>query len=257
MQTVSVQRSLSARHQRCIEPCVYLIMRITVVTPTRGDRPLFLSKCCEMVSSQSIKPDRHIIVDDEHKVDYPDTTWRYKLGIQRAIDDGADVIFFMEDDDWYHKDYIKTYLEEWTRLGKPSVFGLDYTVYYHIIMRAYRVIPHPRRSSMMSTMITPNVNLAEIKDERDPFVDLIIWRFNQRSAKTFHKPLNKPIAIGIKHGLTTVAGGGHKKMDSLYRKGVADKNMSWLEDSVDKKMFNFYKELQSGKSNTKHTNTHK
>lgn len=212
-------------------------MKVGVLIPTRGDRPGFLEFAKKQMSKQTRLPDFIEIVDDPAIDQQKDITKRYRLGYQRLIDKGAEIIFFIEDDDWYSNSYIENMLVEWDKAGKPVIFGIGETYYYHLGVRAWFHMSHPPRASAYSTMITKIDNLTWPKDN-EPFLDLHLWKTVQGKTTIF----NKPITIGIKHGCGTYFGGiGHKSL-GMFKRG--DPDMVWLSHNIgDAETMEFYKKI--------------
>ncbi len=213
-------------------------MKIAVLIPTRGNRPEFFENCLRMVRNQTVKPDRVEVVIDTATSSDCDITWRYKLGYERLRNKGFDIIFLMEDDDYYAPDYIETMLSAWGDAGKPDIFGTDYTIYYHIKLYKWLTMHHQVRSSAMSTMIVPDLKLDWNIVDNDPYTDLYLWRMVK--GRTF-KP-EKHICIGIKHGSTMT--GGRLHTDKLHQYVNDDSNKLWLQKNTDPESFKFYSTLK-------------
>jgi len=219
-------------------------MRIAVVTPTKGDRAKFLGELYKTIKRQTIQPDIHIVVDDVHESDYPDVTWRYKLGIQRAKDAYADVILFMEDDDWYSDTYIQQMCSMWKDAGKPQLLGLDTTIYYHIGLEKYVVLYHSGRASMMSTMITPELVIPE-HPNTNPSIDIRLWDATPAHRKRTITP-STILCVGIKHNLSSTAGVGHSTLNRMYKNSIDDVGLVQLKEIVGSRAVKFYKRIAKG-----------
>ena len=217
-------------------------MRICAIVPTRGDRKILFDRAMFYLDRQTVQVDK-IIVDYPPEGEVNDVTARYHNGIDWAIAENYDVAFLIEDDDWYAPDYIEKMIAAWISKGQPNLFGIGETVYYHIAVNKYRRIPHITRSSAMSTMVKPKV-LEGFKwptTER-PFFDVILWNHvNSKNAATI--VFDKPINVGIKHGLGATAGVGHRRDWREYQKGN-DPNWVWLAAVIDEDSLNFYKNLK-------------
>lgn len=182
-------------------------MKISAVIPTRGDRSLFLNRCNFYLERQTLKVDDIIIVDDKPKSTDKDITYRYKLGIQRALKNNNDVIFFIEDDDWYSKYYIEWMMDNWSLKNKPSLFGIAETYYYNIFNNRCHYMDHPNRASAFCTMLTKDICIKNWPNDNYSFFDLKLWeQIKNKDTIKFKDSIN---AIGIKHGLGIVGGGGH------------------------------------------------
>lgn len=206
-------------------------MRIGVLIPDRNDRNDFLNHCLFMMRNQTVKPDIIEVVNFETNLK-TDLTLRYKVGIKALKEKGADVIFFIENDDWYSKKYIETMLTKWIENGKPLLFGINNTVYYHIFRRTYKEMKHPNRASMMSTMISSELEIHYPNDS-EVFLDLYLWNNYKGISATFEDT----ICLGIKHGIGVCGGNGHN--DNFHYNNI-DSNLSYLFKKVDSDSFNFY-----------------
>ena len=82
-------------------------VRVGVLIPDRGDRPKFLAQCLAMMNRQTLRPVHIELVNDTAMSNAVDITWRYRLGYER-IGASVDVIAFIENDDWYHPQYLAT-----------------------------------------------------------------------------------------------------------------------------------------------------
>ena len=76
-------------------------IKIGVICPTRGDRPVFMEQFHRMLSRQTLQPDVVEIVDYSAISDECDITRRYITGYHRLRKLGLDVIVILEDDDFY------------------------------------------------------------------------------------------------------------------------------------------------------------
>lgn len=213
-------------------------MKISILIPTRGDRPQFLQHAHTMLSMQSMPP-AHIEVVDDPPADpkQKDITWRYRLGCTRILEKvpDTDLILFIEDDDWYSSSYIATMVSKWLELNKPVCIGVSSTIYYHLGLRGWYDQKHPRRASAMSTGITPQgVKMMRWPKDNYVFTDIEIWK--QLPGYAFD--VNEPIAIGIKHGLGLCGGIGHRRDSNHYKQ--RDPELNWLRSKVDPVSFNFY-----------------
>ncbi len=209
-------------------------MKVAVLIPTRNNRPELLQNCLRMIKNQTIQPDHIELVDDNPITEECDITWRYRIGYDRLRNKGFDIIFLMEDDDFYAPNYIETMLNEWEKYGQPELFGTDYTIYYHIGLFAFFTFIHYVRSCAMSTIIKPDLKINWPADSQ-AYTDLSLWA--QLQGITF-KPA-KHICLGIKHG-TTMTGGKSHSGERMYRYVNEDKEKNFLKSVMDQESFNFY-----------------
>ncbi len=209
---------------------------IGIVIPTRGDRKVFLDQCLKMMDGQTMLADKICIVNEEPKSDAKDITYRFRKGFKNLFDQGCDVVFLIEDDDWYSKDYIKTMYDNWKAANKPEIFGIGNTTYYHLGRKAHLTMTHPRRASAFSTMVTKSVMDIDWPADDYSFLDIVLWQ--QMKGVTFI-PRDK-ISLGIKHGVGVCGGRGHNE---TFKYTNEDPYRSYLE-VVTGNEFSFYKELQ-------------
>lgn len=211
-------------------------MKLAILIPHRNDRPRFLRHLNYLILNQTLQPDL------VHYVDYPpesakkDITQRYRRGYNDLRGSGFDAIFFMEVDDWYASTYIETTMTAWIDAGKPDIFGQMETEYYHISKRGHFTMDHQQRSSAMSTLIKPDLDIKWCADD-NPYTDICL--FDQLPYRLF---LPSPrISIGIKHGEGLTGGGMH--IDGLERYlRNPDPEMKWLKEQVDTISFEFYRD---------------
>jgi hypothetical protein len=217
-------------------------MKIAVIIPDRGDRPEFTEHCLKMIKSQLFPSGSRYVVDVILDNDTPenedcDITKRYRRSYKKACGKDYDCILFMENDDYYSPFYIYTMVSEWVSHGKPILFGTNYTRYYHIGLLKYRDFKHNKRSSMMSTLIVPDLDIEWPEDD-EPYTDKYLWaQFYGRSV--VFKP-ETTICLGIKHNIGKTGGWFHGDRFHAYR--VEDVGMSFLQ-SVTGEDFQFYKNL--------------
>jgi hypothetical protein len=220
-------------------------MKIAVLIPDRSDRPDFLANTLRLIESQTVKPDHVEVVNFPATSEACDITVRYRYGYDKLSKMGFDVIFFMENDDWYTNNYIETMLNAWKEAGEPDIFGTDYTFYYHIRQQGRFTMEHFNRSSAMSTLIKPNL-IFEWPQDNDPYTD--VWLYTKLKYGVFHPDPKKPICLGIKHGVGKCGGECHTTYLRLFREGsgaFVDPNMVWLKSIVDEESFKFYHSISS------------
>ena len=201
------------------------------ITPTRRDRPQFLDLCKHQLGRMDVMPTTSYFVDYDPKTLNVDLVTRLKIGIERAKKDGFDMIFIIEDDDYYPKNYFNIAME-------AEFIGSQKTTYYNLRNRTYQDWDHPRRSSLFCTgfkiSAIENFNWPE-DDER--FVDLTLWQYCMKMRRTVSWTDTK--AIGIKHGIGLCGGRGH-----VQRNKYNDPELEWLKGNVDTDAFTFYSSLK-------------
>ena len=214
-------------------------MKIAILTPDRGDRNEFNTQYMQTIEKQTMQPDRISWLRYAPKSDKVDITERYRIGYEALSKTDCDAILFMEIDDYYAENYIETIVYEWINVGKPDLFGTTYTYFYNIRTKEYFKFTHHQRSMAMATLIKPNLNINWGADE-NPYTDVTLY--SQLNYKLFTP--EKPICIGIKHGIGLCGGAFHNtNMETYKTHGTQDKNMDFLKQHVDKESFEFYKNL--------------
>jgi hypothetical protein len=207
-------------------------MKVGVIIPDRGDRPEFLKNCLRMIEAQTIKPEIKIINHSPMNNDC-DITQRYRIGYDSLRNLGIDIIALIENDDWYSKNYLEIMINEWLKHGKPDIFGLNHTIYYHIRLKKHFTMHHNTRSSAMNTLIKPDLNFKWCRDI-EAFTDIHLW--NVLKGTIINPP--KTICMGIKHGIGKCGGRSH--VDKLHRFTFDDQDFSFLKNNLDKEAFDFY-----------------
>lgn len=213
--------------------------KIAVIIPTRGDRPEFLRICKILIHRQTVQPDEIIFIDHPGKRGIKDITGRYRKGVQEAAARGCTVALFWEDDDWYHPKYIEWMLNKWNSVRRPMIFGIQETYYYHVGIGKRLYMRHPGRASAFCTLVKIPFKMRVWPADSEPFLDMHIWRSVEGVAMEFEDK-EKPLAIGIKHGIGLSGGGGHKKNFNKWEKGDFFK---WFQDAVGEDYPLYYEEL--------------
>lgn len=209
-------------------------MRIGALIPTLGNRPNFLGHAMDQLSRQTMLPDQIEIVNDPQVVFPKDLTWRYRIGCDRLKN--CDLIFFWEDDDFYKPEYIEKMFSLWDSNGNPDIFGLNFTIYYHLFSQKYFLQTHPKRASAFCTMISGSA-LGKISWPADSTIwtDLHLWKNLKGIAVE-----SEILAVGIKHGLGVFGGRGHEENLPMYKH--QDKKFKYLESIVGSDI-EFYREI--------------
>lgn len=211
-------------------------VNLAVIIPDRNDRPKFLSNCLRMLDSQTFKPKIIEIINEPPKNDLCDITYRYRTGYDKLRNKNIDVIALIENDDWYDKTYLETMVKKWLELGKPDLLGTSYTIYYHIGLFAYHYMHHMERSSAMSTLIKPDLQIKWCPDS-EAYTDMHLWNYPGLTKEIFTP--NKHICLGIKHNVGLCGGLSHSPT-KLYRYNVFDTDKGFLSQTLDKQSFDFY-----------------
>ena len=209
-------------------------MKISVITPT-GGRALSFKLCELWMSRQTRQPDEWIVVDD-----YPIPTectmgqtiirrkpfWSPNAGVtlvKNLIEAlkvvTGDIIIIIEDDDWYHPDYIKTVAQKFERPMEenrfPHLVGSAISLYYNVKNCYYLFFNNINHTGLCSTSFSskliPQVNILANYFSDAIWFDAELWKYSRCNKLTFFS--KNPLVIGIKgmpgrHG----AGIGHKTL---------------------------------------------
>lgn len=194
-------------------------MNISVITPT-GGRPLAFELCELWMSRQTLKPNQWIVVDDFEiptKCTMGQTIIRREpfwtpssgLTLQKNLEEAlkivnGDIILIMEDDDWYHQDYIKNMVRKFNQPnfeGQSShLIGAGLYVYYNINNFTYTFHNNIHHSSLSQVAFTKKlIKQINIILQAFPYVqffDIKLWSF-ARCNKTVFLTKN-PWCVGIK-----------------------------------------------------------
>ena len=203
--------------------------------PHRNDRPKFLEQFHKILSRQTLQPEIVEIVDYTPESFNCDISQRYKRGYNVLRGKDIDVIAMLEVDDWYAPNYLEVMAENWLKYGKPKMLGLNYTIYYHLFVGKSFVFKHEKRSSMMSTLMRPDMDIEWCKDDY-AYTDSHLWK--TVGGVTFNP--KKEIAIGIKHGLGMTGGLWHKTNLERYKENNID-----FRKLVGDENYAFYRSLYS------------
>lgn len=204
-----------------------------LLTPTRGDRPQLLDHCKWQAGRFTTSIGSHLIVDYKpEKPDKKDLTERVWNGYKEAVKLGVDWVVMLEDDDWYHPEYLHSVLRV---ADKSDFIGCEFSYYYNIVNRTWDKLEHKGRSSLYTTAfrVSAMKNFAWHR-AHDVFLDQNIWHY----AKRFRRTFIEAGAIGIKHGIGLTGGKGH----TMIMKN-RDPELLWLKSRVDEKSFEFYKSI--------------
>ncbi len=222
-------------------------INVGIIIPDRNDRGILLMNCIRMIEAQIIPKEINLQVDNVRIINFDatdnacDITKRYRIGYESFKDSNIDCILLMENDDFYHVDYISTMVNAWINHDCPDVFGTNYTYYYHVGMLCYEKFTHNRRASAMNTLLKPNLDIKWPVDS-EPYTDIHIWKHQTELRCATFQP-NKIISIGIKHGIGKTGGHYHNDKLERYHNQQNDSNMEFLKTHMDETSFNFYKKI--------------
>lgn len=161
-------------------------MKITALTCT-GDRPVCLNLLSKWIANQTMPIDQWLVIDDGKGPFIPSLNCDYvyrkpndgegqtlNLNLQEALPHiKGDIIFFMEDDEYYAKDYVKTMVE---KIQDYMIVGICKSKYYHLPTRTYFAHHNYSHASLAQTAIA-KAALPVLKEvlDGDAFIDIRLW----------------------------------------------------------------------------------
>lgn len=199
-----------------------LKMKISVITPT-GGRSLAFELCELCMSKQTIQPYEWIVVDDYivptqctmgQKVIRRQPFWKTgQMTLQKNLLEAlkvvtGDIIFIIEDDDWYSPNYIENMVKKIETLseGKPIgnsslLIGEGVSLYYNIRNYTYYYFNNMSYSSLFQTAFTkdliPQINNLLIKYIDHLYFDGCLWKDLENCNKIVFLT-KSPWSMGIK-----------------------------------------------------------
>lgn len=162
---------------------------ISLVTCT-GDRPECFARCERWMWRQTFRqselPWEWIVVDDGREPTTTTLGQRYvrrepcrlpnesfKANLRAGLESATgDVIFIIEDDDWYRSDHVDRLLGP---LEKFDVVGESRAKYYHVAQRKYRQLENRNHASLCQTAFRRSMIPTILAELNTPFVDLRLW----------------------------------------------------------------------------------
>lgn len=221
-------------------------VKLAVICPHRGDRPLFLENFKKILEKQTFQPEEILFVDYVPESELCDITQRYRRGYDQLRGKNLDLIAFMEVDDCYSPKYLEFMVNAWEKAGKPDLFGTSKTFYYHIRLFKWFTMEHYQRSSMMNTFLKPDLNFLWCPDS-EAYTDMHLWD-NCRQLSRALIPLDPILSLGIKHGVGMCGGFSHTNKFDLYDgpRGGNDKNKELLKSVADSEAFEFFSNYFNG-----------
>jgi hypothetical protein len=213
-------------------------MKVSLITPT-GGRPLAFELCEKWMERQTRQPDEWIVVDDyivpteckmNQKVIIRKPFWQSNkdITLQKNLIEAmkvvtGDLILIIEDDDWYHPDYIKNMVKQikkpvFENDSFPHLIGAAFSRYYNIKNYSYKIYNNIHHTSLCQTgfsnKLIPQVNVLAQFFQKETWFDSKLWSLSKCKKLIFNVRL--PWTIGIK-GLPgrPGAGSGHLRKMSF------------------------------------------
>jgi hypothetical protein len=203
-----------------------------------------------MMNAQTLAPTHIEVVNFTPLDDNVDITLRYRTGYERLRNRGLDMIAFIENDDYYHPQYLEYMVNEWMLHGKPELLGPNRSIYYHLGIRKYLTMIHYSRASACNTLIKPDLENIPWGEDNNPYTDLQLWTYLPGLKRTFQP--DAIYSIGIKHGIGKVGGPRHTdRLEKYNPQGndmdahkKDDPHFEWLQANMDAESFQFYSTLE-------------
>lgn len=236
-------------------------MLITLITCT-GSRPEAFARCEYYMARQTYKgPLQWIIVDDgteptpvipaDYKEVYrPEELWREGINTQRPNMNLAlkhvrgDFILVIEDDDWYHPDFIRSYSD---LLSRFPLVGEGKADYYNVASQGYKQIDNYYHASLCQTGLRKELLpvLYNAVNSGQLYFDIQFWNTCAGSHVQRCIFMDKKLLVGIK-GMPGRGGigVGHRTKDCMYDPGW-NKLKEWIGD--DSKFYEKYSVLNGRK----------
>ena len=138
----------------------------------------------------------------------------------------------LEDDDYYPVQYLQEMIEQWEKNGRPSLLGLQQTMYYHIYANKYHIFNNQNHCAAFCTLVSKEAKLPPLNES--PHFDVELWRINGgKMVSITHQP------VGVKHGNGTVGG----KFHNAERFKYFDEDMVMYHKLFDKEAIKYFKEI--------------
>lgn len=207
-------------------------MKFATITPHRSvERSELLVQCHRMLDAQTLQPAERFLINDAAQNGEVDIVKRVKAGVALARQAGIDLVFIVEDDDFYPPDYFQRFS---SYFDSYEFFGDQHSLYYNVKNRTFRNFHHPYRASLFTTGFKiSGLNLFDWPSDTTPFLDIALWRYAKRRRKIFIDSG----AVGIKgHGQGKTGGKGH----IMRFKGI-DTGYQLLGSKVTQQALEFYK----------------
>ena len=233
-------------------------MNFTLVTPT-CDRPETFTLCEQWIARQSIPHHQWIVLDDgetpakctmgqTHLYFGEETRGRHslshklKLLMQRRDLITGDAIAFIEDDDWYRRDYLEVAAKRLQSDGGYGMIGEGRALYYNVRDSRWHLHQNDEHASLAQTVVHRCAfgDLANVVErDDDPFVDIRLWRKSNYTRKVFLPEPDRPTLVGIK-GIYEGYGIGHSK--PLLNRDKTREYFYYLVGREEGKLYDKYKE---------------
>jgi hypothetical protein len=214
--------------------------KIILITPDRKDRPEFLEHCRYQMEIQTVKADKHLVINFDPTPGVVDIVPRLIMGLAIAKEMKFDYCLIIENDDYYPGNYIETVIKY---LDRFDIVGVDKSIYYSLQHNCLKTLNHPGRSSLYLTSFrTESMSGFEWPELTMLYFDIYLWQ-KHTGRKGF---INFPYSpIGIKHGNGFTPGNFHNGVvnGKLMKDMINDPGREWLRMHTREESFDFYQSL--------------
>jgi len=233
-------------------------MNFTLVTPT-CDRPETFSLCEKWMERQSISYHQWIVLDDgvtpakctlgqtqlcfgEQTRGKHSLSRKLKLLMRQQEIITGDAIAFIEDDDWYSRNYLEVAAKRLQSDNGYGMIGEGRALYYNVRNSRWHLHTNDEHASLAQTVIhrCAFADLAKaVEHDDDPFIDVRLWRNSNYTRKVFLPEPDRPTLVGIK-GIYEGYGIGHSR--PLPNKDKTREYFYYLVGREEGRVYDKYKE---------------
>jgi glycosyltransferase involved in cell wall biosynthesis len=225
-------------------------MPLTLITCT-ADRPEAFELCERWMARQTYTGELQWIVSDggkrpvecHHGQEHLQNgdRWNgqrpkrnFRNNMMRALEQARhDKILFIEDDDWYHPDYLAQ-ASGW--LDHAELVGEARAKYYNVATNRYKICGNRRHASLCQTGIRGDLVpllINRIKQHSTAFVDLHLWKTWAADRSKLLRPESQ-LSVGIK-GIPGRGGigAGHRLQEKHARDADWSVLRQWIGEDAD------------------------
>jgi hypothetical protein len=231
---------------------------VTLLTPT-GGRPKAFMLCEKYMARQTYKGNIHWVVVDDCEPRTKCTmgqqylrgpvSWMPGMNTQHGNMLTAlkgvkgDLVFFIEDDDWYSPEYIETMVDLHEALKVP-IWGEGDARYYNVATRSWKRMENMHHCSLCQTAIETSMVhvLKKAIETNDKYFDITLWAMSRQGNAAGKVVLDLNLSMGIKgmpgrHGI----GVGHEPDDKWKNDPFLTQLKRWIGE--DWRNYRYFSEL--------------
>lgn len=219
---------------------------ITLITPT-SDRPRAFALCERWIARQTYPGKIHWIVIDDGSVKVQCTMGQNHLRREPAPDRAqsfrrnllaglyrveTDLVAFVEDDDWYHADYLARLVDG---LQGRELYGEGRAKYYHVGTRRHREYANLGHASLCQTGLRSSLLpwlKQRIERHESTFVDLHMWKHAPATVKRVEPQSRHCVGLKGLPGKRGI-GAGHRMDERFPVDADGSVLRSWIGDDAE------------------------